>query len=432
MNSLDGEKILNEYECEVEKIANSPESEKNRKDAYEKFDKCINGFRSPYEADNNEDYERKLRAKLADFVKAIDRPAFQKELVYDVKLICERIVEAFTEAKLGNFENAEKIVIEVLKDYEKNPFAVTDLDKSYSFRMVAPFEDLHQEWAPEEEYKTMMEGDLNFFRGRVVAKTENLQNVEEISYLPYSKRKWANDMRFSSKGSICLYLGTTTYVCSKECRWDGEARLYLSSLKFNDKGKKLKILNMVVTETLLNGLVSNPEKQLRHKELHETLIKMFPLAIATMYTIHTSDEERRQKYNETNKSEYLLSQILMTSLKKAGIDGVAYLSRQGKDDFQFPQMVCLAIPVMGASEQNEYGELKNDFVMTPPVLFNEFKEEKIYKEKSYINEKCPKYLNNGKENFSAKIEYEEKRIFYQDIIYSKMDDFLVNQIHKKL
>ena len=210
-------------------------------------------------------------------------------------------------------------MIEVLKDYEKNPFAVTDLDKSYSFRMVAPFEDLHQEWAPEEEYKTMMEGDLNFFRGRVVAKTENLQNVEEISYLPYSKRKWANDMRFSSKGSICLYLGTTTYVCSKECRWDGEARLYLSSLKFNDKGKKLKILNMVVTETLLNGLVSNPEKQLRHKELHETLIKMFPLAIATMYTIHTSDEERRQKYNETNKSEYLLSQILMTSLKKAGI-----------------------------------------------------------------------------------------------------------------
>ena len=432
MNSLDGEKILNEYECEVEKIANSPELEKNRKDAYEKFDKCINGFWSPYEADNNEDYERKLRAKLADFVKAIDRPAFQKELVYDVKLICERIVEAFTEAKLGNFENAEKIVIEVLKDYEKNPFAVTDLDKSYSFRMVAPFEDLHQEWAPEEEYKTMMEGDLNFFRGRVVAKTENLQNVEEISYLPYSKRKWANDMRFSSKGSICLYLGTTTYVCSKECRWDGEARLYLSSLKFNDKGKKLKILNMVVTETLLNGLVSNPEKQLRHKELHETLIKMFPLAIATMYTIHTSDEERRQKYNETNKSEYLLSQILMTSLKKAGIDGVAYLSRQGKDDFQFPQMVCLAIPVMGASEQNEYGELKNDFVMTPPVLFNEFKEEKIYKEKSYINEECPKYLNNGKENFSAKIEYEEKRIFYQDIIYSKMDDFLVNQIHKKL
>ena len=31
MNSLDGEKILNEHECEVEKIANSPELEKNRK-----------------------------------------------------------------------------------------------------------------------------------------------------------------------------------------------------------------------------------------------------------------------------------------------------------------------------------------------------------------------------------------------------------------
>ncbi len=35
----------------------------------------------------------------------------------------------------------------------------------------------------------------------------------------------------------------------------------------------------------------------------------------------------------------------MNVLHKEGIDGIAYLSRQGTDDFQYPQMVCLAIPV---------------------------------------------------------------------------------------
>lgn len=433
MNSPEFEEFCNMFDRHMKEIANFSDLENNIRQVYRECDKNINGFSLPYIADNNEDYERKLREKLDAFVKEIDRPAFQKEgtLVSDVRSICKRIIEAFIKAKSGDLENAEKIVIEILKDYEKNPFAVTELDKSYAFRMVAPFDDLQQKWVPQKEYKTMMEGELNFFRGRVVAKTEKLQTVEEINYLPYSKRTLANDMRFSSKGNICLYLGTTTYVCSKECRWDGGTRLYLSSFKFNDKGKALKILNMVVLEALLNGLISNPGESSYHRELHNTMIKIFPLAIATMYTIRTPDEERKQKYNETNKAEYLLSQVLMTALNKAGIDGVAYLSRQGKNDFQYPQMVCLAIPVMGASEQNEYGELIKDFVMTSPVLFNGFEGEKIYKEKSYINEKCPKYLNENIENFSAKIDYEGETVFYQDTLFSKMDDFLINQIHGK-
>lgn len=177
-------------------------------------------------------------------------------------------------------------------------------------------------------------------------------------------------MRFSSKGKVCLYLGTTSYVCSEECRWNKKDNLYLSSYKFNEKGKRLKILNLVVLQALMNGMIPKDKNDLFRKDMHNAMVRLFPFVIATMFTIKTPDGVRRKKYKETTKYEYLLSQILMNVLHKAGIDGVAYLSRQGEDDFQYPQMVCLAIPVTDTYDKNEYGDLIKCFDITRPVLFN--------------------------------------------------------------
>ena len=107
--------------------------------------------------------------------------------------------------------------------------------------------------------------------------------------------------------------------------------------------------------------------------------------------------------------------VLMNVLQKVGIDGVAYLSRQGKDDFQYPQMVCLVIPVNDNSEEDEYGGLISDYVMTSPVLFNGFVDDRMYQKRSYINEKYPEYVEYswGKdENFNAKVHFDGKTVFY--------------------
>lgn len=210
----------------------------------------------------------------------------------------------------------------------------------------------------------------------------------------------------------------------------------MSSFRFNEKGKKLKVLNLVVSEPLINGMTELTRVNSKCNELHKLMIKIFPLAMATMYTIQTSDQERKNKYGEKIKYEYLLSQVLMNVLHKAGIDGVAYLSRQGKNDFQYPQMVCLAIPIKDASEYDEYGGVINDFVMTDPVLYNGFLNENEYEKKSYINEKYPKYtkitdLNHEGESFNAKIDYSGKTVCYQDTLFSKFDDYLINQKHDK-
>lgn len=400
-------------------------------------DKNINGFQIPFVANNNEDYEIKLKEKLESFIKEIDRPAFKREgnLVEDVKTICRNVIKSFNAVKAGENEEAEKLVSDILKEYKKYSFAVSELDQSYAFRGIAPFMELRSNIAKDNEYEEMLSYELSLFRARVVGAEEELHEIEEINYLPYSKRFLAKDMRFSSKGKVCFYLGTTSYVCSEECRWNEKDNLYLSSVKFNEKGKQLKILNLVVLQALMNGLIPRDEKNLLQKELHNAMIRVFPLVIATMFTIKASDDERKNLYGETTKYEYLLSQILMNVLKKEGIDGVAYLSRQGKDDFQYPQMVCLAIPVTDNDSENEYGDLINYYNMTKPVLFNNLDVDTSFERKSYINRNYPVHLKydwGEMENYSAKVHYKSQEIFYQQTPFSRIDDYIINQEYYNL
>lgn len=243
-----------------DKFVQSPEIreiEAISKSICDQFDKNINGFMIPFEAENNEDYEKKLKECLDAFVKEIDRPAFRNEgeLVNDVKNICKMVKDAFDSSKMGDSEMAEKIVEEILEEYKSLSFAVTELNQSYAFRGIAPFDELKQTWAPKEEYEIMMSGELNFFRARIIEKDKTIHEKKEINYLSYSKRDLSRDLRFSSKGKVCLYLGTTSYVCSRESRWNGEDNMYLSSFKFNEKGEKLKILNLAVTQALINGMI---------------------------------------------------------------------------------------------------------------------------------------------------------------------------------
>lgn len=137
---------------EVAKLLDCYEINKISKRICEETDKNINGFMIPFEADNNEDYEKKLKDELDAFIREIDRPAFRKErsLVDDVKVICKKVIEAFDAAKLGDIKTAEKLIEEILEEYKKFPFAVSELDKSYAFRGIAPFDELKQSWIPKE------------------------------------------------------------------------------------------------------------------------------------------------------------------------------------------------------------------------------------------------------------------------------------------
>lgn len=405
----------------------------------QEMDNNINGFSLPIFVESNKEYIEKLQEILSKYSAAVIKPAFKTEndLINDVSLVCENIQKSFNLLIEGENNEAEKIIAEVLAVFVKHEFGVSELDKSYAFRGTAPFDHLHTDISYGNKYNEMMSGDISFYRARTVNKNEKkkVDQLKDIVSLPYSLRHISNDLRFSSKGEICLYLGTTSFVCSQESRWDEkEQNLYMAAFKFNDQGKKLKILNLAISESLINGIFNKGiDKDEYTKELQCMMIKIFPLIIATSFTVTTSHKKRVEEYKENKKYEYLLSQLLIKAIKKVGINGVAYLSRQGKNDLQYPHGVNLALPMNDISEKKEYSDLYKCFEVTKPVLF---REEDLYKQVagkiSYINKHYLEFLNDDEFKapyIMAEVYYKENYIFYGKTPYARLDDYLVSQIY---
>ena len=386
-------------------------------------DANINGFRLPIRVNDNEEYVNRLKDKIEEFKKIIEdkKSCFDESNLYDkVEATCNLICLALDDLRCGKNEKGDEKVAELLKDYLKNEFAVSCLDKNYAFRGLAPYEDLHSSIREPEYYNKSLECDLSFYRARVVVKEEVLSEIKDIISLPFSKRDLSGNLRFSVRGEVCLYLSTTSYCCAYECRWndsDNTKALYVSAFKFNDEGKNLKILNLTVSEPLINGI--GKKNRICGKNLQCEMIKIFPLVLATSFVVDNNDKERE-------RIEYLLSQSLIRVIKKLGVDGVAYLSKQGKDDFQYPHGVNLALPMGDISEEKEYSDLYRKCTCTKPVCFSDKNVRPDGAMKSYINQ-CYPESDKGFPRISAQVSYGEKTLFYGNVWFSKVDDYLMNQ-----
>ena len=138
------------------------------------------------------------------------------------------------------------------------------------------------------------------------------------------------------------------------------------------------------------------------------MLKLLPIVFATSFSVN--NEYRQEKY------EYIIPQLIMQALSELNIDGVAYLSKQGKNDFQYPQGVNLAIPVLDISYEKEYGEVCNKFIITEPKGFKEYLESQT-QSKSYINRAFSDYIITEKYNSD----------FQQ---YSKVDNVISGEKYK--
>lgn len=304
-------------------------------DAY--MDNNINGFSLPITVKTNYEYRSVLEKKLKAYAEYLKRPAFvyEDELCDSVEEECKLILEALDNLIVGKEYLGDGIISQMLELFKEDPFLIGELDKSYSFRGVAPFIELHVD-GYEQEYGRMLDKELTFYRVRTKSKDDHekiISYVPDILHLPYKMKDKAGSMRFSSAGLPGLYLGTTTYICSKECNWNRESEdLYASVFIPNEEGKKLKILNLTISQALINGICNryHDDSNGRRRKLQISMLKIFPLVIATSFSVNSE---------EKSKNQYLLSQALMRVASKSGIDGIAYLSMKGEDEFQYPQGV---------------------------------------------------------------------------------------------
>ncbi len=380
----------------------------------------INGFSLPIKVNTNEEYVQKLKYVFDDYVKSLSVIPFcyEKDLISDVKLTCESIISVLQNLIQKNNRSAETELEKIILQFVNDNFIVSDLDKSYSFRGIAPFINLRTA-GNDEKYEAMLKRELTFFRARIKKKeTEAITELKQMVHVPYSHRQKTSEMRFSKKGEVCLYLGTTSYVCSAECKWDRKREdMFVSAFKPNALGKSVKILNMTISEALINGIYNRGinGNDAERRKLQNSMLRIFPLVIATSFSVMSIDREC--------KYEYLISQCLMKVINKIGIDGIAYLSMQGKDAFQYPQGVNLAMPAYDVTIEKQYGKCCNMFEMTYPHKF-ECKEGEA---KSYINLWYDKCNECEKNEFMSKIELDGKFVFYGETEYGQFDDYLISQ-----
>lgn len=382
-------------------------------------DNNLNGFTVPIRVENNCEYRKQLENIFNRYIAYLNRPAF----VYEEGLLdfigkeTKEIIKALDYLISDNKDAADAILSEMLDLFSGDPFIINNLDNLYSFRGIAPFEDLHSE-GYGKKYKKMMDTELTFFRVRTLNKSDkktNICDIKDILHIPYDLRHKASSMRFSVKELPGLYLSTSTYACSQECNWNKDDEdLYASVFIPNEKGKKLKILNLTISEALINGIYNRCNSDDRRNKLQVSMLKIFPLVMATSFSVSTE---------ENIKQQYLISQALMRVAGKKGIDGIAYFSMKGKDEFEFPQGVNLAIPATDISENNLYSEKCLGFEISKPILYLAYREDKT-KFKSYINTIYSKYDDCGIESFMSKLDVDGKFEFYGDTCYGKFDDYL--------
>ncbi|RGI20235.1 hypothetical protein DXC28_15655 [Ruminococcus sp. OM08-9BH] len=384
----------------------------------QELDNNIKSFSLPIKVKDNEEYRKRLEEELKKYVISLKHPAFISEegLFEEVKNNCELILQILDELIAKRNEEADEKIEKMLNKFVDNPFFVSTLSESYSFRQSASFTD-QQIPGYGREYSKMLNTKLTFYRVRTKKKetSTNISEVKDILHLPYDLRKYAGNMRFSSPGLPGLYLGVNTYTCSKECRWDKETEeLYASVFIPNEKGEKYRILNLTIPSCLINGIYRKADPNDEEKKpLWLSMLKIFPLVIAISFSVEKDEEF---------KYHYLLSQSLMRVANKCGIDGIAYLSMQGKDDFQFPQGVNLAIPATDISENRRYSEKCKGFEISKPVKYQGQEEKSA---QSYINKIYKKYDRWGIEEYMSKLEVDGKEQFYGETIYGKFDNYLV-------
>ena len=157
------------------------------------------------------------------------------------------------------------------------------------------------------------------------------------------------------------------------------------------------------------------------------MLKLYPLLFSISFTVN--EEDRKTKY------EYLISQCLMKVMHEVGIDGIAYLSAHGENEFQYPQGVNLALPAYDISDGKQFSEYCSAFEISRPVKFD---NQDSAESKSYINTIYKKYWfddnddgdadndgdNNKFKNFTSTVSQNGESIYYGETVFGKFDNYL--------
>lgn len=392
-------------------------------------------FTMPIKLDYDREYYPELKTRLnsyEEYVKSIN--GISDDTLKNVEDNINLIVGSVKDYYNADIAAAKNKILSLLKNYTSNDFIISKLDKSYGFRGIAPFSDLLD--IKEDGYISFYDDinnyPLSFFKSRI---GNSSFEKEDMLHIPFCNRELVSTQRFSIPGVPCLYLGTTSYVCWLEMDKPHDSEFNVSSFKLP---KDLKILNLVIDQTLINNQAKNSmrfsgDERYYNIKFLEYIIEVFPLVYATSFSI----KNKERKF----KSEYIVSQLIMQCLSELSIHGIAYASKKVINScLAFPQAINLAIPMKMNKEKEKEMELKNkrdnyanickNILLTEPVNLSEFLKmggnNKTCFSKTLINA----YFS-GDSSLDSTINLGGKYIDYKWTQFANFDNYIFSLKHEK-
>lgn len=336
---------------------------------------------------------------------------------YDDKLLGEIrdnikcIKSAWKNYQEGNIEDATKQIEKIIENYKDDDFFVSELKITYGIKQVAGYGELKDE---NPDYSEMEQHTITLYRGRI--SEEKLTDRKQMLHRPYKSDEKILRQRFTCEGMPALYLATTSYTCWLELGQPKE-NFYVSAFEPDGNGEKLKILNLAITQDLANGICMYGDNSDRRQEIERKIRSLMPLVYATSYKTQEQKED---------KKEYIIPELVMRSLKKYKIDGIAYLSKHLDHDLQMQIGVNIVLPIDCDKNLSQgYGELTKYFKLTKPKLY----EENMVDQYKKYNGSSLVYDTNIKkeEDDQVTINSKDHCKKYINTTFAKFDNYLVNQ-----
>lgn len=414
---------------------------------------ALNAFGLPVTVKYDDDYYYELSClfkKYCTYIKSI--PNFPNENSSRIEKNCNLIYECFQDYQNARLDKAKEKIKNIISPLMDNPFIVSNLNESCAFKGAAPTTNIFQSHSYrhsyQDDYEKMNAYPLSFFKSRIGIEAFS---SSDMLHIPFNKRGIVSTQRFSIAGVPCIYLATSSLGCWLEMNMPREDLFQVSSYKLN---LDIKILNLCISQHLINGIFSSRPEEFNHSAF--SLLEIFPLICATSFQIL---EDHR-----SFKSEYIVSQIITQVANEMGIQGIAYISKKMPDraGYQFLMNLALTIPTDNNQIDYPYYKLSNLIQLTNPVRFSDFLIEQnqsqlSYDKKSYCNEIYGRdssllhlsqqlarardietqqsLINAIKEyplaNPNDRIQLYGSSIPYIETPFSALDNYLVNQVHSK-
>lgn len=264
---------------------------------------------------------------------------------------------------------------------------------------------------------------VDFYRARIGNSIN--YGIEDMYHIPFNMRERVNTERFSVPGMPCLYLGKSVYTCWVELGKPSDEQFYVSRIHVNND---IKIFNLVMNIEKIKRLSESKKEDVELfdvclEDFLERYLESWLISIACSFVI----EQKDRKF----KSEYIIPQILMLCLRKNGIDGVAYYSKQLPEYSPYlnfaPISVNVAILADDAktfkTKKNKYSRIIKALEVSIPVNKAEFQNITSQSKSLYgTSDNIPS--SSSKMHISKHIEIGNKWIEYQETRFADVEKYL--------